>query len=495
MITMKAVVQKRRKDAFWPVYIRVTKDGVTAFIKTEKMVHDSGLNGRREIVDNYLLKTLNERIVEYNNLLNRYDTKFWSVKQIVELLRNDDDLNFSDYARKHVERLINNGQERTARNYERSIRSLELFAGTNKIMFAQMTSQFLNEWIKSMERTHRAKEMYPICIRQIYKEAIKEYNDEEFGIMRIKSNPWTKVSIPKADKTEKLAITMEACREFFSAPLPASKFISPLPELGRDVAKMVLCLGGINTVDLYNLKKSDYFNGIIHYCRAKTKKFRRDEAYMEMRVPQILYSLFSKYQSAPNDEYLFCFHERYSSSDSFGANVNIGIRKICMSMGMAKEDSYCVYTFRHTWGTVAQNECDASIAEVAFGMNHSSGHTVTRGYLKLNYSPAWILNEKVVELIFFTDRKSRVAGADDQPAPVGLSRFSAKHMMRGTIYFRGAVLGSITDTGFDNVDQIIRKLCQFIPQFIPAGSTLQFRIENLDKSEIGIYEHTKGKAV
>lgn len=43
-----------------------------------------------------------------------------------------------------------------------------------------------------------------------------------------------------------------------------------------------------------------------------------------------------------------------------------------------RKDGYCLYTFRHTWGTVAQNDCGASISEVAFGMNHSAGDKVTR---------------------------------------------------------------------------------------------------------------------
>lgn len=118
---------------------------------------------------------------------------------------------------------------------------------------------------------------------------------EERGIVKIKLNPWPRIQIPWPDKAEKLAILPEECRDFFNAPLPETKMLSPLPELGRDVAMMVLCLGGINAVDLFNMKKDDYYNGILHYKRAKTKKFRADEAYMEMKVHPILRSIFEKY--------------------------------------------------------------------------------------------------------------------------------------------------------------------------------------------------------
>lgn len=72
--------------------------------------------------------------------------------------------------------------------------------------------------------------------------------------------------------------------------------------------------------------------------------------------PPILLPLFERYANTNSfDGHLFNFYQRHSSSDSFSANVNIGIRKICQAMGLEKEQYYCVYTFRHTWGTVAQN--------------------------------------------------------------------------------------------------------------------------------------------
>lgn len=144
---------------------------------------------------------------------------------------------------------------------------------------------------------------------------------------------------PKSDNTLKRAISAEACREFFNRPLPQSKMVSPLPELGRDIALLSLCMGGINTIDLYELKKKDYKNGIIGYKRAKTRHSRRDEAYMEIRIEPFIQDTFNKYLSTDRiDEYLFNFHSRYSNSDSFNANINMGIRQICQDMGMSRRN-------------------------------------------------------------------------------------------------------------------------------------------------------------
>ena len=355
MATFKTVVRKKRTDGFYPVYIRIVHRSRMGYIKTDKLVTDKQISKSGEIKDAVVNEYCAREILRYTDMVNRRDVSGYSVSELIEYLtRSDEDVCFSDFAQRHINRMIDEGHARNAKNYQLAVNHLERYLGTNQVMFGQLTSTVLKKWIDSLSKTNRAKEMYPTCVRQIYKKAIVELNDEERGIVRIKFNPWLKVSIPKSDTTMKRAISAEACREFFNRPLPKTKMLSPLPELGRDVALLSLCIGGINTVDLYELKKTDYNNGIIGYKRAKTRHSRRDEAYMEMRIEPFIQGTFDKYLSKDeNDEYLFVFHSRYCDSDSFNANVNRGIRTICADMGMKKEDYYCYYTFRHTWATVA----------------------------------------------------------------------------------------------------------------------------------------------
>ena len=275
MALFKAVVRRPRKDGFWQVYIRVCVDRRLGYITTDKYVTSKELNKTNEITGPYVLQYCSSLIIEYNDRLNRKDTSRWTVRQVVEYLRTaDTDLCFSEYARLHIDRMIDHGQERNARNYQLALQHLERFCGTTKVMFDELTSSTMSRWIQTLEKTKRAKDMYPVCMRQVFKAAVMEYNDYDNALIRVKTNPWTKVKIPSADRTEKLAVSPELCREFFSAPLPESKMKSPLPELGRDVAKMILCLAGINTVDLYVLRNEDYRDGRICYRRAKTRKVR-----------------------------------------------------------------------------------------------------------------------------------------------------------------------------------------------------------------------------
>ena len=107
------------------------------------------------------------------------------------------------------------------------------------------------------------------------------------------------------------------------------------------------------------------------------------------------------------------------------------------------------YTFRHTWATIAQNDCDANLYEVAFGMNHSHGLNVTRGYVKIDFTPAWRLNAKVIDFIFFSDEKSKQGKARDIEAPADkLFRISKKMMIRGQAYFKGIVVIETCDNHY-----------------------------------------------
>lgn len=493
MATFKAVVRWPRADGFYSVYIRVTHRRQTLFIKTDKMLTKRELTRKGEIADAFVLQFCTQKILEYQERLNRHDISQWTGAQVVEFLTTPDEvISFSDYARKHIDRLIDNGQERSAKNYKLALQHMERYFGTTNVKFAQLTSVNVNKWLATLSGTARAKEMYPVCIRQIFRAAIDELNDYDNGIIRIKTNPWGKVKIPAADRPNKKAITAEACRAFFAVPLPETRMIDPLPELGRDVAMMVLCLAGMNTVDIYNLRKQDYHGGIIHYKRAKTTRLRTDDAYIEMRVPEVIKPLFEKYRAGEHTDRLFRFCDRFSTSDSFGSNVNTGIKQICKSMGMPQERWYCVYTFRHTWATTAQNDCGATMAEVGFAMNHSHRQSVTRGYVIPDFTPAWELNERVIDFILFSDATSRRMERE-QPKEEGLFRLSSKMLIRAAAFFQGKCLANFEDIGYSNIEEVTKALVAQFPADIPDRSMVQFKIVNCDSGKVYVYEHQKGK--
>ena len=191
---------------------------------------------------------------------------------------------------------------------------------------------------------------------------------------------------------------------------------------------------------------------------------------------------FRKYLSKDEESpWLFNFHERLSTSDSFCANVNTGIRQIWEKVD--PEFMASLYAFRHSWATIAQNECGASMNEVDFGLNHSI-NKMARVYVKIDYSPAWILNEKVIDFIFFTDKESKHVVKEDK----SFEKISKYNNVRAEAYVMGKKVYALEDTGFNNVDQVMDKLVTLLPKKI-HNTRVQFKIMNVDKDQFQMYQH------
>lgn len=166
-------VRNKRKDGYYPVYIRVTHKREIAYIKTDKMVTEKGLTKTKEVKEVYVLSGLAQLMIGYMDKLNRKDIEKWSAKEIVDfLLKEEQGISFSEYAKSYVEQRISKKMSGVA-NYRAAIKSIEGFANTQNLGFDEMTTNFIEQWIKSQENTKRAKEMYPICVRQIFKEGGK----------------------------------------------------------------------------------------------------------------------------------------------------------------------------------------------------------------------------------------------------------------------------------------------------------------------------------
>ena len=355
MATLKAEVQGKRKDGTYLVYIRVTHNRRNSYLKTPWVVMKNGVvRGKKEICDTYVCQQTSKLIEHYYQLLNQTDTQNWTLQEVVEYLKSGtEDISFTDFARNYIQKMQNDGRMRTAKNYKCAVVHIHRFADTNSLMFSRMNSSFLKNWIESLSTTSRCKEKYPICVREIFKHAILQYNDEENGVVRIKY-PWTKVTIPKSDTPEKRAIPIGLLRKFFQVIPDDSRFTHPLQELGQNIALISFCMCGINSIDLFYAEKSQYHDGIFHYNRRQTSKSSSDNAYFEIRVPQFIKPTFEKYLSKNIESpWLFDFQDRLSTSDSFNANVNPGISQICKKVSPDFHAS--LYSFRHSWATIAQN--------------------------------------------------------------------------------------------------------------------------------------------
>lgn len=125
-------------------------------------------------------------------------------------------------------------------------------------------------------------------------------------------------------------------------------------------------------------------------------------------------------------------------------------------------------------------------------MNHGSAHRVTQTYVKKDFSPAWELNDKVVEFIFFSDNPGKEELRREEKK-LETDRISKNNLLRGTAFYKGKVVAEEEKTGFTNKGQLVALLVKRLPKDIPTGAIVQFVIENMDKGGKWMYEHQKGK--
>lgn len=66
-------------------------------------------------------------------------------------------------------------------------------------------------------------------------------------------------------------------------------------------------------------------------------------------------------------------------------------------------------------------------------------------------------------------------------------------MIYGRAYFKGKVVGELTDIGFSNVDEVIAELVKQLPKDIPTGCNVQFRLLNCDSQRKSFMKEVKAK--
>ncbi len=141
------------------------------------------------------------------------------------------------------------------------------------------------------------------------------------------------------------------------------------------------------------------------------------------------------------------------------------------------------YSFRQSWATIAQNGCGASLGDIDFALNHST-YKMARVYTKIDYSPAWELNEKVIDYIFFSNEDIDY----HEDSGKSFERMSKYNLIRGEAFISCECIFVIEDSGFTNVEQVITKLLASLPDGTPRPSKVQIKISNLDKKQTQLHQ-------
>lgn len=432
MATLSISVLKHQlnDNGTYPVSISLSHKSKPVFISTPYYANKNQVQPKRgrinalEIKDKYLLMEVLNLMSTYNKELNNMvDLNMYTAQEIKEHLefrvnaekKKDSEvlLDFLSFARGYVKELKQQDKNKSAANFNTLVNSLEDYLQRDFMYTKEINKKFLSkfaEYIQS-ERTITRPDQYGKMrqrkvsggettvynrlkdLKTLFYAMKSEYNKEDEDYIPIPHNPFRDFKLSQPE-TEPRGITMADIVSMYRF-LDAGE--TTREKLGLDLFFLSFFLIGMNAVDFYEIDKESLKKGRISYNRAKTKTRRKDKALISIKVEPIAINLMEKYlETDKSSPHLFTFHKMYSCPDNFTRAINEGLESICK-----KNDVPVVtlYVARHSWATIARNECGISKDDITLALNHKSAdktERVTDIYLKKDWSLIDKANQKVI---------------------------------------------------------------------------------------------------
>lgn len=433
MPTFKAVVDTsaKRKDGTMNVKIRVTHQRKTLKVATSIYVDSTQVTRSGKFKDERVIDMCDDIVRKWRKLASQLGTaEELSVADVVRFIREVEkresfSLDFIAYGRKAAEGM-NKG---TARTYTTALNALCRFVGSDKLDIRHITVRFLEEFEKfvanepahkadrhgklhEQKRTKeggRAVSSYLGCVRALHNRAKFEYNDEDRGVILIPLSPFNKYKVKQAPRSKNKAVELKVVQALADLADNTSTKVCTKSlnraNMARDMFLLSFGLAGMNSADIWALRKSALKGDIITYERAKTASRRADRAEMSIRIEPQVMPLVERWLDHTDSDRLFVFGRYYADAQAFNTAINQGL-KVCLAElrkveGLEGLGNLTHYMARHTWATLARSALlNIDKYTVHEALNHiDNTMRVTDIYISRDWSNIWNANAKVVGLV------------------------------------------------------------------------------------------------
>lgn len=432
MATVSWVVFKHHKksDNTYNPKIRISHNRTSSYISTSiytELVRFKKNSASGTITSEKIKEELDGLVREYRQIINENQdvvNECETSKDIVAMIerrKQRREIDFIEFARMFIEKTPNEGTKTVKTT---GINSLCHFLnhknGNEKLLIKDLTSRFLREyeaWLRqdryiTVRQNKTAKQAYKTIkkpalndtgvhsymgiIQSVFNAALLHFNDYEKGDIIITNDPFKVYTIPAVLEAKKRAVDVDIIRKIYKySPVNKRKRTTMFT---RDIYILSFLLAGMNAVDMLNCKM---VNGRIEYERQKTKDRRKDNAFISVYVHPLALPIIDKYRD-PSEQHLFDFYKRYSNVRNLTKGIHRGMRSLCDELGI---DYIQFYSARHSFATIARNECNISKDDISLCLNHSSGKTVTDTYIKQDFSRIDKVISKVVDYVFYNEKK------------------------------------------------------------------------------------------
>ncbi|MDP9075902.1 MAG: site-specific integrase [Bacteroidota bacterium] len=411
MATVSAVVydHHKKKDGTYNVKIRIYHKGVRRLIDTSHYVSQKQLDTKLNIKDKFVLNILDETLLKYRRVISEIADKLdlFAVDDLRNyLLGNEKEIDFIEFCDFYIDQLRKEDRNGSANNHRTVRNSLVDYFQKESVLINEINTNMLNKYmlfLKSDRRLTRVNQLKKEVtttrtglsrsglfnhlrdLKTLFNAAVKYYNNDDFGVYRIKHNPFKNLKVDSPPITRKRNISIEQIKIIQNCkPKNGSR-----AELAKDLFMLSFYMCGMNAVDIYSLDSNRINEGRLEYNRSKTTRMRRDDAFISVKIIPEAKPLLEKYIDILN--------EKYATHTGLDEALSMGMKDL---RGLTGIPELTFYWARHTFATLARNKCRLSMNDVALALNHvDANHKTTDIYIDKDWTIVDEVQERVVGLL------------------------------------------------------------------------------------------------
>lgn len=407
---MKLSIQLKKKDEFdYYVYIGLSHKTSRTLIATPYTISAEYVKSGKIVNRAKYAEIYNKELLKYEEKLARIAMpEQLDVNTIKDILtasttEKEDVVEFFSSAEETIAKIKQYPQKvRSARIYGYYINVFRNYIGRDKLYTFEMTRKMMQGYVDFLCNSGKSPTTinnYLSCVKLVFNRIKDEHNDYDLGIINVKNDPFRKLQLPQLSSNSGYrALSVEDMRKILAFHYTGHKRKENTYSKGLDYFLLSFYLLGINPVDMFNLRKDQMQNGRIVYSRRKTQR-RIGGSEISVPVCKEAAEIINRHKGKGQN--LLDMQDGYTRVEGVVRMMTRVLDNIHSLLELKIEkNNFTWYSARHTWASIAANECHFSDAEVARALNHQSEHKVTRGYIRPDWSLLDRMNNAVLDVVY-----------------------------------------------------------------------------------------------
>lgn len=394
MATTKFYLDSRSGSAPYPLKLTITHERKSVHLSLGVKLNTEQWDGTK-VVKHPRAQMLNNQLVARKAEIDckLYDWKCEgrlkgkSAKDIKVMIEGKNEDRF-DAVGSWYEVFLKKRNGRTRVLYEETLKRIREYADVDSMTFEEITPEWLmsfDRWLESRSPSVNARAIHLRNIRAVVNDAIDNAVTSYYAFRKFKI---------KREETVKRSLDLGQLQMLMNCKVEVYQ------EIYRDIFMLIIMLRGINIGDLCLLKDENIVNGRVVYRRQKT------HSLYSVRLEPEACEIIKKYKG---ENFLLNVCDRYSNYLYFMRHMNTALQKIGnVTVGKYGKKTIepffpklSTYWARHTFASIAYNDCGIPMDIISDLLGHSNGMAVTNIYIRRNERIADEAARRVIDKILY----------------------------------------------------------------------------------------------